>query len=631
MKTKTIIRKASTLNNSNKEPAMKTVKNFSEIKQLNIDLKAKEKAIYKNNQRKTAAQQEAKKQAIARKKAERKEAKPMKRLASKISDVALKAELRLKEIATLADLSESTVRKAFKQDKVSQTSYDKLMGALDNIERILEEEALMGRNSNLGVKAQDLSVMFHAYAETQNEELELYGIDDEGNITSNGFEFVSEDKLSTSRAKLLEIARRNYSGELSEEVAVLFAEQFLDNEEKTQGFTKTSREGEVSLHFEKSFTNKAGETIWFKLTEKDLGLGRSHKILNSKRNENGAVELFESRKPATFSISLVQMDELDRYVVSELIQENANGEFSLNLEGILEIANNLWYASEYSFEPVELGFGFRAVLSHPELYKVVGFNPGSEFSVVEVEESGVYCVQPNNIWVADSNSFADIANRKSKAEILYGRSAELMTRNAEDVYANYAEVIRSKAEEAELKRISARDAATVQVRNNRINAALALNPDAKKHIMCVNNIFEAKAYSELKAYIGSMSQDELKGMMDYARAVNSDSVRLAFERDNFHSPYILVKNAIRSSERKEASLKKSRVDSMVLDIIKMINEDAANAMALINANKGLAAKIVVAAQSGARINNKSFYSAINSLTNREEIEAAREELNANAA
>lgn len=454
-----------------------------------------------------------------------------------------------------------------------------------------------------GVKSQDLSSEFFSFAEQIEAKAEIYGLDADGNITNNGYSIVSESPRKHTDRYLLQEAGERYKGkeELSKEVALLFAEQCLDNEEDCTGYNRFSGEAEVSLHIEKSFLADDGRLVWFKLTERDLDLGETHKIMGSKRNEDGSVELFEYRKAAVIPVS-----------IEEIFVKTQSGEEFLNTHLVQEIAESLFYCTQYSFDPITLGEGYRAVLSHPEMYRAVGFSGTKRSQVVEVED-GIVALAPSNIYVADRNSSADRDFRLANAEIMYGRSADMISRHAEDVQVNYRARLQEKAEHYSVEREGARAKAAVAAHNEKMNEIIARFPNVEKTIKMLNSLHASGAKRELKTYVSTLESEELEAMLDFARATKSDALRLAMEKNDFSSPYYLVSNSVKKNRKAERVLKKDLVDEAIKDIIELINTDAEAAMNVINENKELAPQILQAARDGVRITNKAMYKAVQAL------------------
>lgn len=471
-----------------------------------------------------------------------------------------------------------------------------------------------------GVKSQDLSTTFFTEVDWNYCNAQFFGLDVNGDLTNNQYSIEKEETFSHAPAFLAkvaskELAKKQYQdiGEVSEEVALLFAEQLLEEQDKSYGFNKKSNSGEVTVTIQKSFLNQDGDLIWFNLTDADLGLGKTHK--EGERRVPAQVTIFsadgESGIESMFTICG------DKEV--------------LNTDAVFKAVDPLIYITEHVCEHVKLGEGYRAVINHPEVYRLVGFAASSEErEVVEMEHS-IFAVLPNNSYIADRNSHADKSLRESNKEIMYGRSADLITRHAEDVANAFAQRILEKAEDYNLEKIAKRAKIGAEVSNDKINAILAEYPGAKKALKTINAMYNQGHVSGCVTYVMALPADELQAVFNLARASKVEANRLVMVPGDFRSPYLLVKSNLKTAARKEVSLKKDFVEPLIVEIINLINENEEEAISVINKNKELAPQIAVAAQMGVRINNTAFYNAVAKLTTKEKIKEEREAFNARVA
>ena len=596
-------------NNSNKGNAMKTVNNMNEISSLNVNTKhsakdpksvAKATEKFKENQRKQAEEYE---RAINAKKAKEPEVEEETSNKGKVMKVSVIRRTK-EEVAVRKELE--CFEKAAKQPT----------RALMLEEVAVKEPADTGW---YGVKSQDLSTTFFTEVDWDYCNAQFLGLDSNGDLTANQYFIEKEETFKHAPSFLLKVGKEEFrkakyeGATASDEALMVLAEQLLEEQDKSYGFNKKSNSGEVTLRLQKSFVNENDETIWYNLTESDLGLGTTHKKNN--RRIPARIPFFGS---SDSGLDGLFMNVGNTEVINSIAVEKA-------VEG-------LFYVTERQFRDVVLGEEFRAVIDHPEIYRLVGFASevnDNGFAVLEYGEieEGIVGICPDNRYIADRNSAADISMRESNEEIIYGRSADKITRHAEDVANAFSQRILEKAEEYNLEKIAKRASIGAEVHNEKINAILEVFPKALTSIKTMNNMFADGAISKLVAYVSALNEDELQAVFNMARASKSDENRLTMESRNFRSPYFLVKNKLGNKRQEERKLKKDFVDPAIAAIIDIINSDESLAIETINKNKALAPKITVAAEAGVRIKNPAFFSAVKSMTTLEEIKKEREALN----
>ena len=473
-----------------------------------------------------------------------------------------------------------------------------------------EQADLLWRNKELAVQAQDLSAVFHAFAEAEEE---IFSLDEQGNVT---VDVKSSSRTTNSPAYLAVVAKAEYEGleDLSPELIQLIGEQVLDSREG-RGYNRIANDQEVRVTFQRFFINKEGEGIWYNLTSEEIFEFNGKELVGF---DQPVRTLADKRNPVEVELS-----------VEEVLQYR-DGAYSVNDLFVFEALKNMTYKGKFFITEAE---DIRIVLSHVDLHLVVGFKAGEGYEVEEVAP-GIVAVLPDNRYVQDKSSFAAIDLQASNEEIMFGRSQEVLGSSAADVAAAMESRIYELNENRECDRISERTKRAVEVTNDRLTEARVKFPRAVESISAMNKMYSEKRIKDLRNFVANLKIEQVEAILTVARTLKNDKTTLILDYVNLadgrrfadnYCPYKLIVNRI-ALHNKALKLAESKNQEPVVgvsatftekavEIIAMLNQDGADAQTILNNNRNLAEEIRLAAvageaKGGARIKDVKVYRVV---------------------
>lgn len=373
-------------------------------------------------------------------------------------------------------------------------------------------------------------------------------------------------RLENKRNYLLGYEKENQltrrEDRLSEDLKMLIAEQHIDDMDYVYSSSNTQAAIRVTIQksYEMEVFNEEKmemETIngWFNLTAKDLGKGTLHKRKDKETgNEYRVAYVFDVDEEGT-------------------IYKGDDGDYLINTDRIKQdLDMNLVYTAGSYVDLVFIdGEDYRMVVSHSKLSEVIGVNYDEEGSneYVELDGGAVVGIQPKDRYSFDTDKYKE-NQRDSQAEVMFGRSADIILGTTQLFYSEWQERRKEISEEKELIEIASK------VKVSRSAAKIrALSSPFYSLVMELNSLYEEGKTKEL-AELALKNRSDADDILDYARK-NKAYASLISDRDVIGlTPYLAIrkyKTKVSKSVANKAALIDEKTRELVLRLKETMNQD----------------------------------------------------------